>query len=193
MRAGLGAGKPRTVLISGDHHLAEPLRLDGRDAGTPEAPVVWRSKHPQDPARLTGGAKLAGDAFTAAGDVPSGAGGVMKIDLYSNGLNSSAIPGMSSPYPWDNLELFVDGKPQTRSRYPNIADNDTWIWSGYENMSVPADPNMTFTFKDSTAAKLWAPAVEKGDLWIHGFFKFDASVHKQATHTMPNLSHLTHN
>lgn len=36
--------------------------------------------------------------------------------------------------PWDNLELFVDGKPQTRARYPNIAANDTWMWSGYENM-----------------------------------------------------------
>ena len=48
------------------------------------------------------------------------------------------------------------------------------MWSGYENMSAPANPeNMSFTFKDATAAKLWAPAVEKGDLWIHGFFKYD--------------------
>jgi len=116
MRAGLGAGGPRTVLISGDHHLSEPLQLDSRDAGSPEAPVVWRSKDPADPARLTGGKKLPGDAFSAAGAVPSGAAGVMKIDLYAHGLNSTAIPGMSSPYPWDNLELFVGGKPQTRAR-----------------------------------------------------------------------------
>ncbi len=172
MRAGLGAGKPRTILISGDHHLSEPLRLEPQDAASASAPVVWQS-NPQDPARLTGGAKLPGDAFTPAGTVPSGATGVMKIDLYSHGLNSTAVPGMSSPYPWDNLELFVDGKPQTRARYPNIADNGTWMWSGYENMSAPANPNMTFTFKDTTAAKIWAPAVAKGELWIHGFFKFD--------------------
>lgn len=171
MRAGLGAGKPRTVLISGDHHLSEPLRLESQDAGSASAPVVWQS-HPQNPARLTGGVKLPADAFTPV-SVPSDVAGVMKIDLYAHGLNSTAVPGMSSPYPWDNLELFVDGKPMTRARYPNIADNGTWMWSGYENMSAPTNPNMTFTFKDTTAAKLWAPAVAKGDLWIHGFFKFD--------------------
>ena len=174
MRAGLGAGKPRIVLISGEHHLSEPLRLDARDAASASSPVVWRSANPlQEPARLTGGAKIPGDAFTAAGAVPSGAAGVMKVDLYSHGLNSTAIPGMSNPYPWDNLELFVDGMPMTRARYPNIAENGTWIWSGYENMSVPDHPNMTFTFKDTTAAEIWAPAVAKGDLWIHGFFEFD--------------------
>ena len=97
MRAGLGAGRPRTVLLSGDHHLPEPLRLDSRDTGSPDAPIVWRSSDPEDPARLTGGAKLPGDAFAAAGAVPSGAAGVMKIDLYSHGLNSTAIPGMSNP------------------------------------------------------------------------------------------------
>ena len=67
MRAGLGAGKPRTVLISGDHHLSEPLRLDARDAASASSPVVWRSANLRDPARLTGGAKIPGDAFTAAG------------------------------------------------------------------------------------------------------------------------------
>ena len=60
-----------------------------------------------------------------------------------------------------------------RARHPNIAPNGTWIWSGYENVTVPPSPNMSFNFADTTAAKLWAPAVAKGSLWLHGFFKFD--------------------
>ena len=67
----------------------------------------------------------------------------------------------------------------TRARHPNIAANGTWIWSGYENASVPPKPNMSFTFADTTAAKLWAPAVATGSLWLHGFFKFDCTPHRR--------------
>ena len=34
MRAGLGRGGPRIVLIEGDHHLLEPVLLDSRDEAT---------------------------------------------------------------------------------------------------------------------------------------------------------------
>jgi hypothetical protein len=128
MRAGLGAGAPRTVFVDGDHHLTEPLLLDGRDSGTAEAPIVWRSRSFSRPARLTGGVKLPVAAFTPAHSVPSGAVGVVKAELYSAaiGLNASVVPGMSSPYPYGDLELFYEGQPMTRARSPNIAPDGTW-------------------------------------------------------------------
>ena len=73
----------------------------------------------------------------------------------------------------------------TRARHPNIAPNGSWIWSGYENVSVPPKPNMSFTFADTTAAKLWAPAVAKGSLWLHGFFKFDCTPHRRHHPILP--------
>ena len=172
MRVGLGAGAQRTVFIDGDHHLPEPLILDQRDAGTAEAPIVWRSRSFAKPARLTGGKKLPVTAFTPA-TVPSGAAGVVKAELYSAaiGLNSSIVPGMASPYPFDDLELFYEGQPMTRARSPNIAPDGTWMWSGYTNVTTVND--MSFEFLDSEKADLWAPAAAKGDLWLHGFFKFD--------------------
>jgi hypothetical protein len=170
MRSGLGAGQPRTVLVDGDHHLPEPLVLGPRDAGTAEAPVMWRSRSFAAPARLTGGKKLPVGAFTPA-TVPSGAAGVVKANLYSTaiGLNASVVPGMSSPYPYDDLELFYEGQPMTRARSPNIAADGTWMWSGYNNVTTVED--MGFEFLDSEKAELWAPAAAKGDLWLHGFFK----------------------
>ena len=30
------------------------------------------------------------------------------------GLNASVVPGMSSPYPFGDLELFYEGQPMTR-------------------------------------------------------------------------------
>lgn len=172
MRAGLGGGQQKTVLIDGHHHLPEPLVLDARDAGTAEAPVVWKSRSAADPARLSGGVKLPSSAFKPA-VVPSGAAGVVKAELYSDeiGLNASVVPGMHSPYPFGDLELFYDGQPMHRARSPNIAADQTWMWSGYESVTDVA--NMTFEFLDSEKAQLWAPAAAKGDLWLHGYFKFD--------------------
>eukprot|EP01051_Picozoa_sp_SAG22_P013486 SAG22_NODE_1515_length_4250_cov_2.132016_4_plen_351_part_00 len=173
MRDGLGRGQPRTVLVDGDHHLAEAFVLDGRDTGTADAPVVWKSRDAAAPARLTGGVKIPAAAFKPA-TVPSGAAGVVKAELYSDeiGLNASVVPGMASPYPFGDLELFVDGNPMHRARSPNInAADNTWLWSGYENVTGVA--NMTFEFTDTEKAEMWAPAAAKGDLWLHGFFKFD--------------------
>lgn len=173
MRAGLGRGRPRVVLVEGEHHLQEPLVLDARDTATADAPITWRSLDPNAPARLTGGKQLPSSAFKPAGPVPSGAAGVYVANLFSPelGLNSSVIPGLRSPYPYGDLELFYDGNPMTRARSPNIAQDGTWMWAGYNN--VTAVSNMSFQFTDTERAKLWAPAAAKGDLWLHGFFKFD--------------------
>ena len=108
MRAGLGRGGPRIVLIEGDHHLHEPVLLDSRDEATAAAPIIYRgvrssrSEAPRSStpgggsrqqASLSAGIKLPSSAFQRV-TVPSGATGAVKINLYEFGLNRSMIPGM---------------------------------------------------------------------------------------------------
>lgn len=171
MRAGLGQGQARTVQIEGAHFLERPLVLDPRDAGTHDAPVTWQSRWKDTPARLTGGKQVPTSAFAPA-TVPSGAQGVMKANLFTAlGLTSADLGGMANPYPFADMELYVDGQPMTRARSPNIIQDGTshghWMWSGYSNVTGVTD--MGFDFADSTMAKLWAPAAKSDTgLWLHG-------------------------
>ena len=176
MRAGLGEGQPRTVHVEGTHFLERPLVLDARDAATHDAPVTWQSRSKDAPAHLTGGKQVPTSAFGAA-TVPSGANGVVKANLFTAlGLSSADLGGMTNPYPFADMELYVDGQPMTRARSPNIVQDGTshghWMWAGYSNVTGVTD--MTFDFADSTMAELWAPATKSDTgLWLHGFFKFD--------------------
>ena len=179
LRAGLGKGRPRTVLLHGSHHLAEPLRLDARDSGTAAAPVTWRSRWAAEPARLSGGRKLPVAGFAPVA-VPSGAVGALRANLSALGLNASVIgPGFmpgAQPgnYPVNAMELFVDGKPMLRARSPNVGPNGTWMWGGFQNATVAGqDSNMSFTFADAALGALWAKAAATGELWLHGYFEWD--------------------
>ncbi len=171
MRAGLGQGEARTVQIEGVHFLEHPLVLDSRDAGTRDAPVTWQSRSKDAPAQLTGGKQVPTAAFAPA-SVPSGAQGVMKANLFTAlGLTSADLGGMSNPYPFADMELYVDGQPMTRARSPNIVQDGTshghWMWAGYSNVTGVTD--MSFDFADSTMAELWAPAAKSDTgLWLHG-------------------------
>ena len=66
----------------------------------------------------------------------------------------------------------------TLARDPNIDDDPlkTWMWAGYEN--VTAVTNDTFTFTDTARAAKWRSALANdaatgGDMWLHGYWKFD--------------------
>jgi parallel beta-helix repeat protein len=175
LRAGLGAGRPRTVLVHGDHFLETPLQLDSRDSGSLDAPITYRSGSALKPARISGGRKLPISSFKPA-IVPSGATGVVKTNLFALGLNASDVVGMEPAlqpgnYPVNSLELFVDGEPMLRARSPNVAPDGTWLWAGYEN--VTSVSNMSVTLADTTLGALWAKAAAVGELYLHGYFQWD--------------------
>lgn len=185
MRAGLGRGGPRTVLIEGDHYLRSPLRLDGRDAATASAPITYRSRSAAAPARLSGGLRLPFSAFHSAA-VPSGAAGVLKIDLFEHGLNAStlpplaAVPNAGSGFLTGAPELFVDGQAMLRARSPNVAPGGEWLFAGYHNMSGPTlnasfteHSDTSFVFTDAVLGPLWHQAAQSGNLWLHGYFQWD--------------------
>ena len=185
MRAGLGRGRPRTVLIEGQHFLHTPLQLDERDTGTAAAPVTYRSRSAANPARLSGGIRLPSTAFRAA-TVPSGAPGVRKIDLFDHGFNASmlpalaAVPNQGSGFLTGAPELFVDGRAMLRARSPNVAPDGEWVFAGYENMSGPTfnasftqHSDTSFVFTDASLAPLWKQATQAAGVWLHGYFQWD--------------------
>eukprot|EP01043_Picozoa_sp_COSAG02_P026444 COSAG02_NODE_1523_length_12140_cov_16.419650_7_plen_794_part_00 len=185
MRTGLGRGRPRTVLVEGTHYMNTPFHLDSRDTASAESPVTWRSRFPHAPARLSGGLRLPIDAFQPA-SVPSGAAGVLKMNLFEHGFNESMVSPLKAELNQGSRflvgapELFVDGEAMLRARSPNVAQNNSWVFAGYQNMSGPTanaswaqHSNTSFIFTDAYLAPLWQRAAHNGALWLHGYFQWD--------------------
>lgn len=97
------------VLHEGEYFLAEPLRLDARDSGAPDAPVTWRAA---DGAHvvLSGGTRI-------AGTWREGAGGVWSVE----------VPGVTEG--WNFRQLFVDGRRATRARHPNADAPNPFLYA----------------------------------------------------------------
>ena len=92
--------EPATIFVeSGDYHLTKSLALDGRDSGTPTAPVTWQAAG-NDEVRLSGGPKLSPDAFEPVADEVvlqrldvSARDKVLQIDLRAVGIqNQGSYP-----------------------------------------------------------------------------------------------------
>ena len=156
-----------TVHIHGHHRLASTLRLDERDHDT-----TWSGVGTAP--RMSGGIAVPFTAFSPAA-VPSGAKGVVKADLFALGFNVSSLGAMGNPHPDKMAELFVEGQPMTLSRSPNIADDGTWMWYGYEHV-MDADNFSSFVLDDAASATALRTALDdasEGELWLHGYWKFD--------------------
>src|SRR5262245_52158991 len=104
-RGGLRTGA--TVLVRGGTYvLSEPLRFGPEDSGTKENPVVYAA-YPGEKPVLSGGRAIAGwkpgEGKRWVAKLPAGKGG-----------------------PWRFMQLFVDGKRQTRARLPDTEDWRRW-------------------------------------------------------------------
>jgi len=147
--------------------------LDERDSGEPDAPIRWRGgSGGNSKSRLSGGVSVPVSSFTSC-SVPSGIKGVVKASLTAVGFNASTLGQMASPAPTNMAQLYVNGKPMTIARSPNIAEDGTWMWYGYENLKGVVG-NTSFVLTDEAVAEHIAPATKMpGGLWLHGFWKFD--------------------
>ena len=160
MRRGAGAGGHRIVrLQAADYYQSSPLALDDRDSGTVDATITYMSD-PADggrQARVSGGRAVPTSAFSATA-VPSGVQGVLAASLFALGVEPAALGALANPWPRAKLELFYGGRPMTLARDPNIAANGTWLWAGYENMSVLSD--LSFRLNDPATGARWRAAHE---------------------------------
>jgi parallel beta-helix repeat protein len=102
VRADLKAGgKGMTVHVrAGLYELKETLKLDQRDAGTVEAPVVWRGYRDERPTVIAG---------TAIRDFKPYKGEILQADVGAQGFKGVPF-----------TQLFFSGQRQVLARYPNF-------------------------------------------------------------------------
>jgi len=136
------ARAPITVWVrQGTYYLRTPLVFGPPDSGTPESPVTYAA-FPGEQVTLSGGRKL------NCHWVP-----------YQNRIMMCSLPeekGAREPF----TQLFVDGKRQTRARYPNYDPADPLVWGkGYIDVASSAEPwpPTQFHFDPATfTKKRWA-------------------------------------
>jgi hypothetical protein len=113
LRVGGELPGPVTVLVrAGTYYLPEPLTLGPEDSGTEQAPVTWRAA-PGEAVTLSGGRVVDGGSWIVD-RASSSAGNGGRGQIWKAHLEEVAAGK------WDFRELFVNGKRQSRARYPNF-------------------------------------------------------------------------
>jgi len=124
----------------GTHSLRKPLVFEAGDSGTAECPVRFAA-YPGEQVTLSGGRRLECD-WTP----------------YKDGIMMCSLPELKGKPAF--TQLFVDGKRQTRARYPNYDAKNPLVWGdGYIDVAqVPEPwPPTQFHFEPATfTRKRWA-------------------------------------
>jgi hypothetical protein len=132
--SGLPAGGVVVWVRGGLYPRTASFQLGSQDSGKAGWPIAYRG-YPGESARLLGGAKLSGAAFTTVTSAdpaysrldPSVQGKVMSLDLAAAGVTDFGTlvrRGFCTGEQKSALELFVDGKPMTLARWPDADQND---------------------------------------------------------------------
>ena len=171
--------EPVTVFVrSGNYRVTESLVLDGRDSGTPTAPVTWQATG-NEGVRLSGGPTLSPDAFQPVTDEvvlqrldASARGKVLQIDLRTVGIQGQG----SYPEAFRGApavpELFFNDQRSTLARWPN----EGWatIAKIIDSGAVPRTGDKSnrpgvFVYDGERPAR-WN--VDAG-VWLRGYWCFD--------------------
>ena len=171
--------EPATIFVkSGNYHLTKSLALDGRDSGTPTAPVTWQATGDEG-VRLSGGPTLPPDALQPVTDDValqrldvSAREKVLQIDLRAVGIqNQESYPEAfrgAPPVP----ELFFNDQRLTLARWPN--QGWTSIAKIIDSGAIPRTGDKSgrpgvFVYDGERPAR-WN--VDTG-VWLRGYWCFD--------------------
>lgn len=166
-------GGVEIVLAPGEYPMAQTLVLGDQDSGTPDAPVVWRSRVPGT-AILYGGRRLSG--FAAVTDqailerLPEGARAkVVQVNLRELGITdipALAVRGIGQPPSPPTLELYVDRRPMRLARWPNegFVKPAKLVEPGDRENDVPS----VLAYEGDRPAR-WTSAT---DGWLFGYFRY---------------------
>jgi len=176
------AGGVTIWLRGGDYVRNSALELTAADAGTAEAPVVWRA-YDEETVRLLGGRPLTGfepvtDKAIRARLDEHARDHVLQVDLRQLGVTEFGelrSRGFGRPAVAAHCELFFDGQPMTVARWPNEGE---WAHvAGYPEANAQDDGH------GSTIGKLEDGFLYSGDrprrwqatdsLWVHGYWSWD--------------------
>jgi hypothetical protein len=188
VRAALPAPPPgATVFIQGDCSARDAagafsnatlIALGRADAGAaPDAPTTFAAWPGGAPARLLGGVRVPATAWAPA-PAPRAPGtlvadlGPAGVDVARFGFGALAAGGLGSCTA-TAMELFANGAPQVRARYPNIAPDGTWEW--LQIARVEGAESAYYVNGSAAAHALsWPAATSPGEsTWVHGFWSFD--------------------
>jgi len=176
LRAWRATGQPGNAAITmlpGEYRLTAPVELTAEDSGTPERPVLIRAA---EPGRTTfyGGVRLTDFQREERPEIlarlPENARGkVANVDLAAAGITDYgqlAVRGFGQAASPPTLELFVNGRPMTVSRWPNegFVGISKLIEPGDKSKNVPS----IFEYQDDRPAR-WTKAE---DPWLFGYFRF---------------------
>lgn len=143
--APLPKGGATVWFADGTYYLNQTFKLGAEDAGTPEAPIVYRAAEGAHPI-LSGGRPIA--PFLPA------EGQILRSDLASQGLKGAKF-----------RQLFLGGKRLPLARYPNCdAENPIaggWAYADGEPIpmykDIEGEPRNSLHFKEADARKWERP------------------------------------
>ncbi|OGV66548.1 MAG: hypothetical protein A3K19_23835 [Lentisphaerae bacterium RIFOXYB12_FULL_65_16] len=179
----LAAGGVTVEVLGGAYELSRPFELTKQDAGTAEAPVVYRAAKGAE-VRLVGGRRVTGwgpvlDSAVLARLDESVRAKVVQADLKALGITDYGdMGGGFGVEKGPGLELFFADQPMTLARWPN---------EGFVRVvdvlgSTPVDVRGTkgckegiFEYEGDRPARWQA---EK-DPWAHGFWFWDWADQRQ--------------
>jgi len=150
---GLPAGGVTVWIRSGSYERSACFELDSRDSGLPEGPIVY-SAAPGEKVSLIGGRVVPSSSFKQAIDRdflervidPAARRRIIQVNLRELGIldYGELVPidavdfGSSNHYALAPLEVFVDGKSMTLSRWPN-ADQENPIRGSVDRVRIITD------------------------------------------------------
>lgn len=129
---------PVTVWVrGGKHYLGQTLVFAAEDSGTAQAPVVYAA-YPGEQPILSGGVALGGwTPFK---------GQILQAELPEGRADA-----------WDRRQLFLDGKRQTRARFPKADPQDPWRGGLLQVEGAAAEHSLVaFRYPEGAFPRSWA-------------------------------------
>jgi hypothetical protein len=172
----LPAGGVTVEVRGGVYERQRPFELTAEDAGTADAPIVYRARRGEE-VRFVGGKAVTGwkpvtDPAVLSRLDESVRGKVLQADLRALGITNFG------QVTTDRLELFFQDKPMTLSRWPNegfVRIVDVLGKTPVDVRGTKGTVEGVFTY-DGDRPKRWTG--EK-DIWVHGYWFWDWSDQRQ--------------
>ncbi len=173
--------------MSGDYYLKSALIFNNEDSGTVSKPIKY-SSYPNQKARLTGGVSLLKTDFISASKdtalnnlVDKNAiSKIVKLDLKKIGITeygNFTRRGFMIANPFSPIELNVNGKPMTVSRWPNNDSQNLVMkntYGGTVSISGKGGDGPTIYFKASNkVGQRSANWKDTSDIWVDGILGQD--------------------
>ena len=190
--SGLPSGGACVYLRGGDYRIEDTLSFDERDSGKNGEPVVYAA-YPGETPLIHGSAVVDGAAFTPVTEPEIRArlcedvrDNILSIDVSDLRISSedAEFHGFGNAYRGDDsaaktptggtswLQLYVNDRPQTLARYPNIEDGYVHTGEIVEGEGL-REPGATYhgKFKYSDSRPESWSTLE--DVWMHGNWFWD--------------------